>query len=105
MVASHTRVGDLIERLVAVSDTDDISEEDLPLEFHFAQLEPEGTRTDSLFYDATNTFARNFIVRALEKCGWNVTEIAESLGIPLSTLKYKIGKRDVRQVAKRLRGA
>ena len=35
----------LIERLVAVSDKDYISEEDLPLEFHFAQLEPQG-RTD-----------------------------------------------------------
>ena len=29
--------------------------------------------TDSLFEDATNTFERNFILRALEKCGWNVT--------------------------------
>ena len=33
----------LIERLVAVTDKDYISEEDLPLEFHFAQLEPKGT--------------------------------------------------------------
>src|SRR4029078_5294387 len=32
----------LIERLVAVSDKDFISEEDLPLEFHFAPLEPLG---------------------------------------------------------------
>ena len=63
----------LIERLVAVSDKDYITEEDLPLEFHFAQLEPQGARTDSLFEDATNTFERNFILRALEKCGWNVT--------------------------------
>ncbi|MGH9141913.1 MAG: helix-turn-helix domain-containing protein, partial [Vicinamibacterales bacterium] len=95
----------LIERLVAVSDKDYISEEDLPLEFHFAQLEPQGTPTDSLFEDATNTFERNFILRALEKCGWNVTGTAEYLGIPLSTLKYKMDKLDVRQIAKRLRGA
>src|SRR6516225_10173424 len=39
----------LIERLVAVSDKEYISEEDLPLEFHFAQLEPEATRSESLF--------------------------------------------------------
>ncbi|HZR24108.1 MAG TPA: sigma-54 dependent transcriptional regulator [Vicinamibacterales bacterium] len=95
----------LIERLVAVSDKDYISEEDLPLEFHFAQLEPEGTRTGNLFEDATNTFERNFILRALEKNGWNVTASAEYLGIPLSTLKYKMDKLDVRQLAKRLRGA
>ncbi|PYQ82841.1 MAG: hypothetical protein DMG02_18475 [Acidobacteria bacterium] len=95
----------LIERLVAVSDKDYISEEDLPLEFHFAQLEPEGTvRSANLFEDATNTFERNFILRALEKNGWNVTASAEYLGVPLSTLKYKMDKLEVRQLAKRLRG-
>src|SRR5215472_3171422 len=36
----------LIERLVAVSDKDYLAEEDLPLEFHFAQLEPHGSRGD-----------------------------------------------------------
>jgi two-component system, NtrC family, response regulator AtoC len=95
----------LIERLVAVSDKDYISEEDLPLEFHFAQLEPRGVRTDSLFENASNTFERNFILRALEKCGWNVTGTAEYLGVPLSTLKYKMDKLDVRQLARRIRGA
>jgi DNA-binding NtrC family response regulator len=95
----------LIERLVAVGDKDYISEEDLPLEFHFAQLGPQGTATDNLFEDATNTFERNFILRALEKCGWSVTAASEYLGIPLSTLKYKMDKLDVRQIAKRLRGA
>jgi transcriptional regulator with PAS, ATPase and Fis domain len=95
----------LVERLVAVSDKEYISEEDLPLEFHFAQLEPHGEHTDNLFEDATNTFERNFILRALEKCGWNVTGTSEYLGIPLSTLKYKMDKLDVRQLAKRLRGA
>jgi DNA-binding NtrC family response regulator len=83
----------LIERLVAVSDKDYIAEEDLPLEFHFAQLEPSsGSRGANLFEDATNTFERNFILRALEKCGWSVTATAEYLGIPLSTLKYKMDK-------------
>jgi DNA-binding NtrC family response regulator len=95
----------LVERLVAVSDKDYLSEEDLPLEFHFAQLEPQGQRSESLFEDATNTFERNFILRALEKCGWSVSGTAEYLGIPLSTLKYKMDKLDVRQLARRLRGA
>ena len=95
----------LIERLVAVSDKDYVSEEDLPLEFHFAQLEPRGTRTESLFESATNAFERNFILRALEKNGWSVTGTAEYLGVPLSTLKYKMDKLEVRQLARRLRGA
>src|ERR671937_299600 len=90
----------LIERLVAVSDKDWIGDEDLPLEFHFAQLEPAAGRTESLFEDATNTFERNFIVRALERNAWNVTGTAEYLGIPLSTLKYKMDKLDVRHIAK-----
>jgi DNA-binding NtrC family response regulator len=94
----------LIERMVAVSDKEYIAEEDLPLEFHFAQLEPRVRGDDSLFEEATNTFERNFMLRALEKCGWNVTATAEYLGIPLSTLKYKMDKLDVRQIAKRLRG-
>ena len=95
----------LIERLVAVTDKEYISEEDLPLEFHFAQLEPKGTQGGSLFEEATITFERNFILRALEKCAWNVTATAEYLGIPLSTLKYKMDRLEVRQIAKRLRGA
>jgi DNA-binding NtrC family response regulator len=95
----------LIERLVAVSDKDYISEEDLPLDFHFAQLEPQNRRSDSLFEDATSAFERNFILRALEKNGWNVTGTAEYLGIPLSTLKYKMDKLEVRELARRLRGA
>ncbi len=110
MLKSHRWPGNirelenLVERLVAVSDKDYISDEDLPLEFHFAQLEPQGSPTASLFEDATNTFERNFILRALEKCGWNVTGTAEYLGMPLSTLKYKMDKLAVRQLAKRLRG-
>src|SRR5690349_17599538 len=95
----------LIERLVAVSDKTYISEEDLPLELHLAQLDPEGSRGANLLQDATNTFERNFILRSLEKCGWNVTATAEYLGIPLSTMKYKMDKLEVREIARRLRGA
>src|SRR5881628_2097150 len=41
----------LIERLVAVSDKEWITDEDLPLEYHFAKLEPQGAHTDNLFED------------------------------------------------------
>src|SRR2546422_6673105 len=72
----------------------------------FRAIEPQGTRTDSLFEDATNTFERaTSSLRALEKCEWNVTGTAEHLGMPLSTLKYKMDALDVRQLATRLRGA
>jgi transcriptional regulator with PAS, ATPase and Fis domain len=95
----------LIERLVAVADKEYLSEEDLPYEFHFAQLEPKDGTKQNLFEEATNAFERNFILRALDKTGGNVTAAAEYLGIPLSTLKYKMDKLNVRKWKQRLRGA
>jgi DNA-binding NtrC family response regulator len=95
----------LIERLVAMSDKEWITDEDLPFEFHFAQLDQVPSRGESLFQEATNTFERNFILRALEKSGWNVTATARYLGIPLSTLKFKMDRLDIRELAKKLRGA
>ena len=95
----------LIERLVAVSDKEWITDEDLPFEFHFAQLDARASQGESLFQEATNTFERNFILRALEKSGWNVTGAGRYLGIPLSTLKFKMDRLDIRELAKRLRGA
>jgi DNA-binding NtrC family response regulator len=95
----------LIERLVAVGDKEWITDEDLPFEFHFAQLDRASSPGESLFQEATNTFERNFILRALEKSGWNVTATARYLGIPLSTLKFKMDRLDIRELAKKLRGA
>src|SRR5690349_19961703 len=95
----------LIERLVAVSAKEWITDEDLPFEFHFAQLDRVPSHGESLFQEATNTFERNFILRALEKSGWNVTATARYLGIPLSTLKFKMDRLDIRELAKKLRGA
>jgi transcriptional regulator with PAS, ATPase and Fis domain len=92
----------LIERLVAVTDKEYISEADLPLEMHFAGLEPSSAN-GRLFEQATTTFERNFILRALERCAWNVTATADHLGMPLSTLKYKMDKLEVRQIAKRVK--
>ena len=95
----------LIERLVAMGDKEWITDEDLPYEFHFAQLDQsEPTSGTTLFQEATNTFERNFILRSLEKAGWNVTATARHLGIPLSTLKFKMDRLEIRELARRLRG-
>src|SRR5918995_1847490 len=54
----------LIERLVAVSDKDWITDEDLPLEYHFARLDSTGPGgSEGLFQEACDTFERNFILR------------------------------------------
>jgi DNA-binding NtrC family response regulator len=95
----------LIERLVAVSDKDWITDEDLPYEFHVARLDSEGPSTQNLLDRAVSTFERNFIVRALEKSAWNVTATARSLGIPLSTLKFKMDRLEIRELARRIRGS
>jgi len=95
----------LIERLVAVSDKEWITDEDLPYELHVAQLDTTaGPATENLLDRAVSTFERNFIVRALEKSAWNVTGTARSLGIPLSTLKFKMDKLEIRELARKIRG-
>jgi DNA-binding NtrC family response regulator len=95
----------LIERLVAVSDKEWITDEDLPYELHVAQLDTTaGPATANLLDRAVSTFERNFIVRALEKSAWNVTGTARSLGIPLSTLKFKMDKLEIRELARKIRG-
>jgi two-component system response regulator AtoC len=95
----------LIERLVAVSDKEWITDEDLPLEYHFARLDSAPSSGEALFQEACDTFERNFILRALEKSDWNVTATARYLGIPLSTLKHKMARLDLRDLARKLRGA
>jgi DNA-binding NtrC family response regulator len=94
----------LIERIVAITDKEWITEEDLPFDFVFAQLDREPRQDTSLFEQATRAFERNFILRALEKNGWNVTGTARHLGLPLSTLKFKMERLEVREIARRIRG-
>jgi DNA-binding NtrC family response regulator len=94
----------LIERLVAVSDKDWITDEDLPYEFHVGQLDTQAPTNENRLERAVSTFERNFIIRALEKSSWNVTATARALGIPLSTLKFKMDRLEIRDIARRIRG-
>ncbi len=94
----------LVERLVAVSDKEWITEEDLPIEYYLPQSEPDADRAGSLLTEACDTFERNFIVKSLERSGWNVTATARYLGVPLSTLKHKMDRLEIRQLARKLRG-
>jgi two-component system, NtrC family, response regulator len=94
----------LIERLVAISDKDWLTDEDLPYELHVAQLDAQGPTSENLLERAVSTFERNFIIRALEKSGWNVTGTARALGIPLSTLKFKMDRLEIRELARKIRG-
>jgi DNA-binding NtrC family response regulator len=95
----------LIERLVAVSDKEWITDEDLPYEFHVLLHEVDAPVAENLLERAVTTFERNFIVRALERSDWNVTATARALGIPLSTLKFKIDRLEIRELTRRIRGS
>ena len=97
-------VENLIERLVAVSDKTWITDEDLPIELHVAQLDTQGGAAENLLERAVTTFERTFIIRALEKNRWNITATARALGIPLSTLKFKIDRLDIRDLTRKVRG-
>jgi DNA-binding NtrC family response regulator len=94
----------LVERLVAITDKEWITDEDLPYEFHVAQLDAGDKTTENLLERAVSTFERNFIIRALEKDGWNVTATSRTLGLPLSTLKFKMDRLEIREIARKIRG-
>ena len=96
----------LIERVVAITDKEWVTEEDLPFEYQMPVPPPEGeeSREGRLLLRACETFERNFILKALERSGWNVTATARYLGIPLSTMKHKMDRLAIRPLAKRLRG-
>ncbi len=94
----------LFERLVAVNDKEWIGDEDLPYEYHLAPLVKPDQNTEALLDRACEMFERNFILKALERSSWNVTATARTLGIPLSTLKHKMERLEVREIARKLRG-
>jgi transcriptional regulator with PAS, ATPase and Fis domain len=93
----------LIERVVATCEGEWITDDDLPLDFHVAELDHQEA-DGSLLDRALATFERNFIIRALERSKWNVTQTARYLGVPLSTLKFKIDRLEIRELTKKLKG-
>ena len=84
----------LIERLVAIADTNVIAEEDIPVEYYM--FPKSGTNgQDSLLQAACDTFERNFILKILEHERWSRTKTANILGVPISTLKYKFNRLNI----------
>ncbi|MEW6380020.1 MAG: sigma-54 dependent transcriptional regulator [bacterium] len=89
----------LIERLVAVCGGDVISPADIPVDYYISYLDSisqsgQGSSED-LLKKACTTFERNFILKVMERVKWKRTKAAEALGIPLSTLKYRMKQLDI----------
>jgi transcriptional regulator with PAS, ATPase and Fis domain len=95
----------LMERLVAVDERGWVQEDDLPFEYQLAHITASQPSSEGRFVDAVNTFERALILRALTDCDWNVTGASRHLGMPLSTLKHKIQRFEIRETVKRLREA
>ena len=87
----------LIERLVAVADNNVISQEDIPVEYYLFE-KSEGDTQASLLENACNTFERNFILKTMEQERWSRTRTANTLGIPISTLKYKFNRLSIYEI-------
>ena len=94
----------LIERLVAVSDKDWITDEDLPYEFHVAQLDAAGPAPRTCSIARSRPSSGTSSSGRSRRRGWNVTATAKALGIPLSTLKFKMDRLEIRELARKIRG-
>ena len=81
---------------MAVTDAEWITDADLPYELHVARAEESSASHGNRLDVAVAAFERNFLTRALERSGWNVSATARTLGIPLSTLKFKMDRLDIR---------
>jgi transcriptional regulator with GAF, ATPase, and Fis domain len=51
---------------------------------------------------ACEIFERNFILKALEQASWSVAAAGPNLDVPLSTMKHKVERLDVKGVARTL---
>jgi DNA-binding NtrC family response regulator len=94
----------LIERLVAVTEKEWLTDEDLPYEFLVTPGASPTQNGGNVLEQAVNAFERNFIIRALQSNNWNTTATAKALGMPLSTLKFKMTKLEVQEIKKFIRG-
>src|SRR5688500_17199073 len=95
---------DLVERLVATDERGFIAEEDLPLELQLVRLKAKSPSSEGRFADAVGAFERNLIVRALQECDGNVSAASRYLGVPHTTLKHKIQRHGIRELALTARG-
>jgi len=85
----------LIERLVVLGPDDGwIQEKDIPLDLllceeAYAQA-ADGHAGDAGLLQARQTFERQYVLRALDRCRWNQSNTARALGIHRNTLLQKM---------------
>ncbi|MBD3182779.1 AAA domain-containing protein, partial [Candidatus Poribacteria bacterium] len=84
----------LVERLVIMAPSDTIKPSDLPSSLTGDEsISPD--ISSMTLKDARNEFERKFILDALDKHDWNVTETASQLGIERTNLYRKMRQHDI----------
>lgn len=84
----------LMARIIAMIESETINPDDIPLDYHIESLlqhRQEGKNEDMLV-KAVDAFERNCIMQALNKNKMSRKRAAASLGVPISTFKFKMGK-------------
>lgn len=83
----------IIERMVVLSEDGKIRIEDIPEQVRTKKLWEISNAyqgSDTTLADALGGFEREFILRALDKTGWNITKAANELGIARKNLYRKM---------------
>lgn len=84
----------LIARIIALSNSKNITVDDIPIEYHLKSLikEKSTRKNNSMLVVAVEAFERNCIIQALKKNKMSRKKAAEGLGMPLSTFKFKLNR-------------
>ncbi len=80
----------IVERSVALATRPVIGLEDLPLEVAMHEAGPEDAGPLTL-KDARERFEQAYVLRALERAGWNQSRAARALGVHRNTLIARLG--------------
>lgn len=94
----------VIERLVALGKENVIAQNRLPIDILLADEKPAESKGNISLKAARDEFEKQFIMRILEKAGWNQTKAAQVLGIHRNALIYKINQFGIRTHKDRLKG-
>ena len=94
----------LIERLVAVSDKDWITDEDLPYEFHVAQLDAGAPAPRTCSIGRSRPSSGTSSSGRWRRAAGTSRRPPRRSAFPLSTLKFKMDRLEIRELARKIRG-
>jgi two-component system NtrC family response regulator len=85
-------LSNVMERLVLLSRSDEVTVADLPVKFRQGMPDKEPDTQQGETGIALEAVERGMILQALRRCDWNKSEAARQLGISRKTLLYRMNK-------------